>query len=114
MKIIPEYKDDTDKIITIVTAICTLFFSFIAPLVTVVLLKNYITSQSYEIAKAFLNLEIFLALISLIAIIPIFGWIVGIFLIPILYIFNIVVVLLAVCAMVKKAEVSVPVPYAFI
>ena len=70
--------------------------------------------QSYEIAKSFLNFEIFLALISLIAIIPIIGWIAGAFIIPILYIWNIIVVLLAVCAMVKKAEVNVPVPYAFI
>ena len=111
MKIMPEYKDDTDKIITILTAVCTIFCGFIAPLITVLLLKQYI---SYEISKSFLNFEIFLALISLIAIIPIFGWIAGIFIIPILYIWNILVAVLAVCAMVKKFEVSVPVPYAFI
>ena len=114
MKIIPEYKDDTDKIITILTAVCTIFCGFIAPLITVLLLKQYISPQSYEISKSFLNFEIFLALISLIAIIPIFGWIAGIFIIPILYIWNILVAVLAVCAMVKKFEVSVPVPYAFI
>ena len=114
MKIMPEYKDDTDKIITIITAVCTVFCSFIAPLITVLLLKQYLSSQSYEIAKAFLNFEIFLALISLIAIIPIVGWIAGMFIIPILYIWNVLVVVLAVCSMVKKTEVNVPIPYAFI
>ena len=114
MKIVPEYKDDTDKIIVISTAVCSLFVSFIAPLVTVLAFKKYITAQSYEITKAFLNYELFLALISLIAIIPILGWIIGAFLIPILYIWNVIVVVLAVCSLVKKTEVSVPVPYAFI
>lgn len=114
MKIIPVYKDDTDKIITILTAVCTIFCGFIAPLITVLLLKQYLSSESYEISKAFLNFEIFLALISLIAIIPILGLIAGIFVLPILYIWNIIVVVLAVSSMVKKAPVNVPVPYAFI
>ena len=114
MKIVPEYKDDTDKIILISMAILVLFASFISPLVVILALKDKITAQSYEITKAFLNFEIFLALISLIAIIPIIGWIVRVFLIPILYIWNVVVVILAVCSLVKKTEVSVPVPYAFI
>ena len=114
MKLLPEYKDDTDKIIVIATAVCSLFVSFISPLITVLALKQYITTQSYEIAKAFLNFELFLALISLIAIVPVLGWIIGVFLIPILYIWNVIVVVLAVCSMVKKTEISVPVPYAFI
>ena len=114
MKIVPEYKDDTDKIITIMMAVCVLFASFISPLVVILALKEKITAQSYEITKAFLNFELFLALISLIAIVPVVGWIIGFILIPILYIWNILVVVFAVCALVKKTEVSVPVPYAFI
>ena len=114
MKIIPGFKDDTDKIIAISMAICTVFVSFFSPLIVILFLKERISEQSYSITKAFLNYEIFLALISLIAIVPIIGWIVGLFLIPVLYIWNIVVVLLAVCAMVKQNEVSVPVLYTFI
>lgn len=114
MNVIPEFKDDTDKIITIAMSICTLFVSFISPLIVILFLKDKISNQSYEITKAFLNFEIFIALISLVAIIPIIGWIAGIFIIPILCIWSIIVVLLAVCSMVKKSEVKIPVPYAFI
>ena len=113
-KLMPEYKDDRDKIIMIAMAICSMFASFVSPLVVILALKQYITTESYEIAKAFLNFELFLALISLISVVPLIGWVAGMFLIPALYIWNVVVVVFAVCAFVKKSEVSVPVPYPFI
>lgn len=114
MKIIPEYKDDTDKIIMLTMTACTLFACLFSPLVVILAFKDNMTSQSYDITKALLNYEIFLALISLIAIVPIVGWIIGIFLIPILYIWNVIVIILTLCALVKKSEVNIPVPYAFI
>lgn len=77
-------------------------------------LKKFVSEQSYLITKAFLNFEILLLLISLFFIIPVIGWAAGLFFGPILYIWNFIVVLFAVCSLVKKSEVSVPVFYEFI
>ncbi len=114
MKIMPEFNDDTDKIIMLIMIICTVFCAFISPLVVILFLKKYISEPSYLIAKAFLNFELLLTLISLIFIIPIIGWLAALFVGPILYIWNFIVVVLSVCAIVKKSEVSVPTPYEFI
>ena len=66
MKIIsPAFKDDTDKIIVLAMLILSIFFICIPPLVVILLLKNQITENSYDIAKALLNMEIAMFLISL-------------------------------------------------
>ena len=57
MKLLPEFKDDTDKIIMIAMVVFSLFASFISPLIVILALKQNITEQSYSIAKAFLNFD---------------------------------------------------------
>lgn len=115
MKIIqPEFKDDQDKIIAIIMAVTTLFFSFIPSLIVVLLLKNMVSEGTYNISKAFLNLELLLFLILLVCGVPILGWLLGIIIIPIVSIFNAVVVIIALCSMFKGKEVKIPVGYEFI
>ena len=110
----PVFKDDRDKIYIVAMLILSLFFVFIPPLIVVLVLKEFISENSYQIAKAFLNFEILLTLISLSFMIPIIGWIAGIILCPLLYLLNIIIVIIDLCAIAKKSEVKIPVPYEFI
>lgn len=111
---IPEFKDDTDKIITVAMLVTSIFFIFIPALVVMLLLKEQVSERSYEITKAFLNFEITMFLISLLFLIPIVGWLAGIVGAPILAIVNIVIVVMALCGIAKGSEVKIPVPYEFI
>lgn len=111
---IPEFKDDTDKIITVAMFITSIFFIFIPALVVILLLKDQVSERSYEITKAFLNFEIIMFLISLLFLIPIIGWLVGIVGVPIMAIINIVIIVMALCSVAKGSEVKIPVPYEFI
>ena len=113
-KILSVEKDDTDKIILITMLICSMFFLFIPALIVVLLLKNYVSESTYNISKAFLNFELLMFLISLAFAIPIIGWIAGIFLAPLMGILNIVIVIMDLCAVAKKSELIIPVPYEFI
>lgn len=111
---VPEFKDDTDKIITVAMFVTSIFFIFIPALVVILLLKEQISESSYEITKAFLNFEIIMFLISLLFLIPIVGWLVGVVGAPILAIVNIVIIVLALCGIAKGSEIKIPVPYEFI
>ena len=112
--VLPLFKDDRDKIITVAMVVASMFFIFIPALVVVLLLKERISESSYAIAKSFLNLELLLFLISLIFMIPVLGWFLGVVLGPLMMIFNVIICILALCAIVKGAEVKIPVPYEFI
>ena len=113
-KIMPLFKDDRDKIIMVAMIIASMFFVFIPALLVVLLLKERISENSYQIAKMFLNFELLLFLISLIFMVPVIGWLIGIVLGPLLMIFNAIICIIDLCALVKGAEVKVPVPYEFI
>ena len=113
-KIIPAFKDDRDKIILVAMIVTSMFFMFIPSLIVVLCLKEQISSNSYQIAKSFLNLELLLFLVSLIFAIPLIGWLIGVILAPLMMIFNIIICVLALCAIGKNQEVNVPVPFNFI
>lgn len=113
-KIMPMFKDDKDKIITIAMVVASMFFIFIPALLVVLLLKEKISENSYQIAKMFLNFELLLFLVSLIFLVPVIGWIFGVVLGPIIMIFNVIICVLALCSTTKGTEVKVPVPYEFI
>ena len=108
------FKDDTDKIIVVAMLIATMFFFFIPALLVILLLKNQVSENSYVLAKAVLNFELVLFLVSLIFMIPIIGWILGIVLSPIMIIANILIMVFALCSLAKNAEVKIPVLYEFI
>ena len=115
MKVItPVFKDDRDKIAAVATIILSLFFVFIPALLVVLLLKEKIGESTYQIAKAFLNFELLLFIISLFFMIPIIGWLLAVILAPLMCIFNAIIVILALCAVAKGGEVKVPVWYEFI
>lgn len=113
-KIMPVFKDDTDKIITVAMIVASMFFIFVPALVVILFLKDKISENSYQISKMFLNFELLLFLISLIFAVPVIGWILGVVLGPLMMIFNIIICVIGLCAVVKSAEVKVPVPYEFI
>jgi hypothetical protein len=113
-KILSEVKDDTDKIILVAMLICTMFFIFIPALIVVLFMKNYISESTYNISKAFLNFELLMFLVSLLFAVPVIGWIAGFVLAPVMGIFNIVIVVIDLCAIAKKSELIIPVPYEFI
>ena len=113
-KIMPNFKDETDKLITVAMIITSIFFSFIPALVTAFFLKNYTSESSNNIAKMFFNFELLLFLVALIFIIPIIGPILGFILGPIMMIFNVVICVINLCAVGKNSELKVPVPYEFV
>ena len=111
---IPEFKDDTDKIITVAMFIISIFTAFIPALVVILLLKEKVSERSYEITKAFLNFEILMFLISLLFFIPIIGWLASVIGIPVLALINVLVIVFALCGIAKGSEIKIPVPYEFI
>ena len=113
-KILPEFKDDNDKLIILAMVICSMFFVFIPSLIVILGLKNYISDSSYVIAKAFFNFELLLFLIGLLFIIPIIGWIVGFIISPIMVILNVVIVVINICAIGKNSELKIPATYEFL
>ena len=113
-KVMPMFKDDQDKIIMIAMIIASMFFIFVPALIVVLLFKERISENSYQIAKMFLNFELLLFLISLIFALPLIGWILGVILGPIMMIFNIIICVINLCAITKAGEIKVPVPYEFI
>lgn len=121
-KFMPEFKDDNDKLIMIAMFLSALIFMFISPLVVMLACKNVISETSYKIAKAFLNFELLLLIVSIlfviISMIPVIGWIVGILIGGIfglaLYIVNVVIILMAVFAISQMQEVKIPVLFQFI
>ena len=114
IKILPQFKDDTDKLITLAMIICSIFFIFIPSLIVIFIPKNYISESTYAIAKSFFNFELLLTIISLFFLVPILGWIVGAFVAPILAIINVIIVLINVFAIAGNNELSIPVPFKFI
>ena len=114
MKIIPEFRDDNDKIIVVGILILSMFFFFFPSLLSVLCLKNSMSENSYRIAKSVFNFELFLFLVSLIFMIPILGWLLSIVFCPILMIVNIIVLVVALTSIAKKTEVNIPTFYEFI
>lgn len=113
-KITPAFNDDKDRLITVSMLILSMFTLFIPSVIVIFLLRSYISESSYQIAKAVFNLELLLFLISLLFAIPIIGWIAGAVLGPIIGIANVVILVIALCAIAKGGEVSIPVMFEFL
>ena len=109
----PVFKDDKDRLITLAMFITSIFFVFIPSLIVIFVPKNYISESTYEIAKSMFNLELLLFLISLLFIIPIIGWVVGFFVVPIMMVFNIIVIVVNLCAIAGGSKIQIPEPYRF-
>ena len=108
------FRDDNDKMIIVGMFVLSIFFFILAPLLVILCGKQYISENSYRIAKALFNLELLLFLLSLISLIPILGWIVGFFMVPILMIINILTIILNLCAIAKRGTIRIFAPYEFI
>jgi uncharacterized membrane protein len=113
-KIIPVFKDDKDKLITLAMIVSSIFFVFVPSLIVIFIPKEYISDTTYTVSKAFFNFELLLFLISLLLLIPIVGWLAAIFVAPILAIINFIVIIINLCALAKNKEFKIPVPYEFI
>lgn len=114
MKLLPTFRDENDKLAAVAVVLLSMFFFFIPSLLVVLFGKNYVSECTYGISKAIFNFELFIFLLSLIAIIPIIGWIIAFILVPVLYLWNILVIILALCAIGKGSEVKIPVPFEFV
>jgi len=114
MRILPKFKNDTDRLITLVMIIGSIFFIFIPSLIVVFIPKNYISESTYQIAKSFFNFELLLTLVSLFFIVPIIGQIIGFFVAPLLFIFNVIVVIINLLSIANNTELKIPVPFTFI
>ncbi len=108
------FKDDKDRVITLAMLITTMFFIFVPSLIVVFIPKNYISESTYEIAKTLFNFELLLFLISLFFMVPVIGWIVGFIVAPILCIWNIIIVIINLCAMAGDGNIKIPEFYKFI
>ena len=112
--IIPEFKSDNDRLIMITVFVTSMFLAFIPSIIAVLFAKDYISESSYRITKSIFNFELLLFLISLIFLVPIIGWLLAPFLAPVIIIWNIIVLLLGLCAAAKNSEVKIPVLYEFL
>lgn len=112
--IMPVFKSDSDKLITLVMVISSAFLVFVPSLIVIFVPKEYISETTYAIAKAFFNFELLLFLVSLLLLIPIIGWFAAIVVAPVLTLLNWIIVIINVCALAKNGEIKVPVPYEFI
>ena len=110
---VPAFKDDKDRLITIAVLILSIFFYVFPSLITIFVPREYISESTYEISKALFNFELFIFLISLLFLVPIIGWIVGFFVAPVLMIWNIIVIIINLCAIAGNKELNVPEPYKF-
>ena len=114
MKLVPVFRDENDKLAAVAVVLLSMFFFFIPTLLMILFGKNYVGENTYGISKALFNFELFIFLVSLIAIIPIIGWIIAFILVPILYLWNILVIVLALCSIGKGSEVKIPVLFEFV
>lgn len=108
------FKDDRDRVITLAMLITTMFFIFVPSLIVIFIPKQYISESTYEIGKTLFNFELLLFLISLLFLVPIIGWIAGFIVAPILYIWNIVIIVINLCAMAGDGKIKIPEYYKFI
>ena len=113
-KIMPVFKDEKDKVIAVAMIITSMFLVFVPALLVVLFGKNYVSESTYEISKAFFNLELLLFLISLIFVIPVIGWVLGTILGPLMMVFNVVICIINLCAVAKGGETKIPVGYEFV
>ena len=109
-----QFKDDTDRMITIAMFIITLFAGFIPSLVVIFIPKNYISESTYEIAKTLFNFELLLFLISLLCLIPFLGWIASFVIVPVICIWNAVIVVINLCSIAKENTAKLPEYFKFI
>lgn len=113
-KFTPTFKDDRDRLITLAMFISSIFLIFIPSLIVIFIPKDYISESTYEMGKSLFNFELLLFLISLLFIVPIIGWIIGFILAPIMMIFNVIIIIIDLCAIAGGNEVKIPEPYKFI
>ena len=113
-RIVPSFKDDTDRLIIVGTLITSMFFMFIPSLLVVLFAKERMSENSYEIGKAIFNFELLLFLVSLVFMIPIIGWLVGFILGPLMIIYNIIIMIINMCAISENRETKIPVWYTFL
>ena len=113
-KIVLNFKDENDRLAVIILILTSIFLSFIPSLLAVFFGKKYLSECSFEIAKAIFNFELLLFLISLIFMIPILGWLLAVFLAPIIIILNVVIMIINLCALGKNSELKIPVLYEFL
>ena len=110
----PQFKDDKDRLITLAMFIASMFFIFVPSLIVVFIPKDYISESTYEIAKSLFNFELLLFLISLLFVIPVVGWIVGFIVAPILMLWNVIIIIINLCAFASNKEIKIPEYYKFI
>lgn len=109
-----QFKDDRDRIITVAMFVLTLFFALIPSLVVVFVPKNYISESTYEIAKTLFNFELLLFLISLLCLVPFIGWLASLIIVPVILIWNAVIVVINLCSIAKENVAKLPEYYKFI
>ena len=113
-KFATEFKDDNDKLILIFTLITSYFLFCLPAFIVIVGLKKYISDSTYNIIKAVFNFELLLLLVCLTCLIPFIGWILGIFITPIIFILNIIIVTINIVAIAKKSNLQIPVWFEFL
>ena len=94
--------------------VLTLFFAFIPSLIVIFIPKNYISESTYQIAKTLFNFELLLFLISLLCWIPLIGWLASVLIVPVVLIWNAIVVVINLCSIAKENVTKIPEYYKFI
>ena len=113
-RITPSFKDDTDRLLVVGMLIASIFFTFIPSLLLVLFGKEHISESSYEITKNVFNFELLLFLAALIFIIPIIGWLLSFIFAPLMIIFNVIIMIINLCAISEGRETKIPVLYTFL
>ena len=112
--ILPVFKNPEDRNILILALLLALVFGFIPFLLVLLFLNEKIGESSKQIIKSFLNFELLIFLISVIAAIPIVGFLVSLLICPLCFIVNLIVILMALLAISNNQAVKIPVFIKFI
>ncbi|MBR6127323.1 DUF4870 domain-containing protein [bacterium] len=112
-RVMPSFKDETDRLFIVGTLVASIFFMFIPSLLLVLFAKERMSESSYQIAKDIFNFELLLFLVSLIFMVPVIGWLIGFILGPIMIIFNVIIMVINLCAISENRETKIPVWYTF-
>ena len=109
-----EFKDDIDRMITLAMFVITLFAGFTPSLIAIFIPKKYISESTYEIAKTLFNFELLLFLVSLLCWIPFIGWLASLIIVPVILIWNTVIVVINLCSIAKENTAKLPEYFKFI
>lgn len=108
-----EFKDDSEKTLTLLVIVLSVVAGFIAPLIIWVLKKDSLSDTAKQIIRKLLNFELTLLCVCILFLISVLGQLLAILGAPLVWIINVVYCIMAAIAISNSSDVKFP-SYEFI